>query len=67
MRISRQPSAIQIVINKKEKPPKVVEYFNYLCIVIIYNVRRTREIKSRISAAEAAFNSKKTFFTSLLD
>jgi hypothetical protein len=32
MRISRQPSSIQIIIDYKQ--PKEVEYFNYLCNTI---------------------------------
>jgi hypothetical protein len=43
-----------------------VEYFNYLGSVITNDARCTREIKSRIAMAKAAFN-KKTLFTSKLD
>jgi hypothetical protein len=44
-----------------------VEYFNYLGSIITNGERCTREIKSRIVMAKAAFNKKKTFFTSKLD
>jgi hypothetical protein len=35
--------------------------------VYIYDASSTREIKSRIAMAKAAFNKKKTLFTSKLD
>jgi hypothetical protein len=44
-----------------------VEYFNYLDSVITNDARCTCEIKSRIAMAKAAFNKKKTLFTSKLD
>jgi hypothetical protein len=65
MRISRQPSPIKIMINQKQL--ENVEYFNYLGSMITNDARCTREIKSRISIATAAFNKKKTLFTSKLD
>jgi hypothetical protein len=43
-----------------------VEYFSYLGSTIT-NDRCTREIKSRIAMAKAAFNKKKNLFTSKLD
>jgi hypothetical protein len=43
-----------------------VEYFNYLGS-ITNDARCTREIKSRIAMAKAAFNKKTTLFTSKLD
>jgi hypothetical protein len=43
-----------------------VEYFNYLGSVITSDARCTREIKSRIAMAKAAFN-KKILFISKLD
>jgi hypothetical protein len=43
-----------------------VEYFNYLGSVIRSDARCTRDIKSRIAMAKAAFN-KKTLFTSKMD
>jgi hypothetical protein len=65
MRISRQPSPIQILIDQRQ--PKNVEYFNYFCSMITNDVRFTREIKARIAIANAVFNKKKTLFTSKLD
>jgi hypothetical protein len=44
-----------------------VEYFNYLGSIITNDARFTREIKSRIAMAKAAFNKKKNLFTSKLD
>jgi hypothetical protein len=44
-----------------------VEYFNHLGSKIINDTRCTREIKSKIAMAKAAFNRKKTPFTSKLD
>jgi hypothetical protein len=56
----RQPSPIKIVIDQKQL--ENVEYFSYLGRVI-NDARCTREIKSRIAMAKAAFN-KKNLFTS---
>jgi hypothetical protein len=44
-----------------------VEEFNYLGSMITNDPRCTREIKARIVMAKAAFNKKKTLFTSKLD
>ena len=44
MRISRQTSSVQMMIDQKQ--PKNVEYFNYLGSVIANDARCTREIKS---------------------
>jgi len=44
--------------------PENVKYFNYLGSMIINDVRCTCEIKSSIVMAKAAFNKKKTPFTS---
>jgi hypothetical protein len=44
-----------------------VEYFNCFGGMITNDARCTREIKSRIAMAKAAFNKKKTLFTSKLD
>jgi hypothetical protein len=64
-RIERQPSPIQITIDKKQ--PENVEYFNHLGVVI----RCTREIMFRIAMTKAEFNKKKkknnNLFTSKLD
>jgi hypothetical protein len=58
-RISRQPSPIKIMIDQKQL--QNVEYFNYLGSVITNDARCTREIKSRIAMAKAAFKKKNTF------
>jgi hypothetical protein len=65
MRISRQPYPIKIMVHQKQLG--TVEYFNYLCSMITNDARCTREIKSRNAMAKAAFNKKKTLFTSKLD
>jgi hypothetical protein len=65
MRISRQPSPRKIMIDQKQL--ENVEYFNYLGSIIANDARCTRGIKSRIAMAKAAFNKKKTLFTSKLD
>jgi ribosomal protein RSM22 (predicted rRNA methylase) len=58
MKISRQPSPLQIMIDRKQ--PKNVRYFKYLGSMITTDARCTHEIKSRTATATAAFN-KKTF------
>jgi hypothetical protein len=65
MRISRQPSPMGIMIDQKQL--EKMEYFNYLGSMITNDARCTREIKSRIAMAKAAFNKKKNLFTSKLD
>ena len=65
MRISRQPSPIQLM--KDQKQLENVEYFSYLCSMIMNDAQCTQEIKSRIAKAKAAFNKKRTFFTSNMD
>jgi hypothetical protein len=65
MRISRQPTPLQIKIGKK--PVENVKEFNYLGSMNTNDARCTREIKARIAMAKAAFNRKKTVFTSKLD
>jgi hypothetical protein len=57
MRISMQPSPIKIMIDQKQL--ENVEYFNYLGSMITNDARSTREIKSRIAMAKAAFSKKK--------
>jgi hypothetical protein len=57
MRISRQPHPIKIMIDEKQL--ENVEYFNYLGSMITNGARCTREIKSRIAMAKAAFNKRK--------
>jgi hypothetical protein len=55
MRISRQPSPVQIIIDKKQ--PENAEYFKTLGSMVNY-ARCTCKIKSRISMTKAAFNRK---------
>jgi hypothetical protein len=62
MRISRQPSPVQIMIDQKQ--PENVEYFNYLGSMITNCARCTREIKYKIAMAKEEFN--KALFTSKL-
>jgi hypothetical protein len=64
MRISRQPSTVEITIDQKQ--PENVEYFNYLGSVTTSHARCTLEIKSRIARAKAPFNNK-AFFNSKFD
>ena len=64
MRISRQPSPVTNMIDQKQL--ENVECFKYLGSLLTNDGRSTREIKSRIAIAKAAF-SKKTLFTSKLD
>jgi hypothetical protein len=65
VRISRQSTPLQIKIDTN--PVENVEEFNYLGSTITNDIRCTREIKSRIVMAKAAFNKKNTLFTSKLD
>jgi hypothetical protein len=65
MSISRQPAPMKIMIDQKQL--ENVEYFNYLDSMITNDARCTREIKSRIAMAKAAFNKKKNLFTSKLE
>ena len=65
MRISRQPSPVTIMIDQKQL--ENVECFNFLGSILTNDGRCTCEIKSRIAIAKAAFNKKKTLFTSKLD
>jgi len=50
-----------------EKQPENVEHFNYLCSMITKDAKCSREIKSRIAVAKAAFDKKKSLFISKLD
>jgi hypothetical protein len=59
MKISRQPSPVQIMTDQKQL--ENVEYFNYFGSMITSDARCTREIKSRSTMAIAALNKKKTF------
>ena len=65
MRISREPSPLQIMIDQKQL--ENMEYFNYLGGIITNDARCTCENKSRIAMGKAAFKRKKTLFTSKLD
>jgi hypothetical protein len=65
MRISRQPSAVTIMIDQKQL--ENVECFKYLGSILTNDGRCTCEIKSRIAMAKAAFSRRKTLFTRKLD
>jgi ABC-type polysaccharide/polyol phosphate transport system ATPase subunit len=65
IRISRQPTPLQIKINNK--PVENVVEFKYLDSMIKYDARCAQEIKARIAMAKAAFNRKKILFTRKLD
>ena len=65
MRISRQPSPVTIMIDQKQL--ENVECYKCLGSMLTNDGRCTREIKSRIAMAKAAFNKMKTLFTSKFD
>ena len=65
MVISRQPSPVTIMLDQKQL--ENVECFKYLGSLLTNDGRYTREIKSRIAMAKAAFSKKNTLFTSKLD
>jgi hypothetical protein len=65
MRISRQPLSVKIMIDQKQL--ENVESFQYLGSILTNDGRCTCEIKCRTAMAKAAFNKKKTIFTSTLD
>jgi hypothetical protein len=65
--ISRQPSAIQIMIDQEQPENVDYVYFNYLSNMLTKDARCIREIKSRIATAGAAFNQNNNFFVSKLD
>jgi hypothetical protein len=62
MRISRQTSEIEIMVEQNE--PVNVQYFDSLDSIRTNNARRTSEIKSRVATA---FTKKATTFPSKLD
>jgi hypothetical protein len=64
MRISREPFPLEIMTDQKRM--ENVEYFNYLGN-IKKDARCIRDIKTRNANAKAAFNRKKTLFTSKLN
>jgi hypothetical protein len=65
IRISRQPSPVQIITDQKQL--QNVEYFKYTCSLITNDARCTPEIESIIAIAKAEFNNKKILFTSESD
>ena len=60
MTISRHPSPVTIMIDQKQL--ENVECFKYLGSMLTNDGRCTREIKSRIAMAKAAFNKTRTFY-----
>jgi hypothetical protein len=64
MKISRQPTPLEIKMDKK--PVENMEGFNYLGSMITNDIRCTLEIKTRIAMAKAAFIRNKTLFTNKL-
>jgi hypothetical protein len=65
MRIFRVPFSLRITADQKQL--ENVEYFNCLGSMIQNNARYICEIKARIAMAKAAFNRKKTLFSSKLN
>jgi hypothetical protein len=60
MRISRQPSPVQIRMDQKQF--ENMEYFNSSGNLITDDAKYTSEIKSRIVMAQAVFSKRKIFF-----
>jgi hypothetical protein len=65
MRISRQSLPVKLIIDRKQLDN--VESFKYLGSILTNDGRCTCEIKCTIAMAKAAFNKKRTLFTSTLD
>jgi hypothetical protein len=65
MRISRQPSPVKIIIDQKQL--ENVVSFKYLGSILTNDGRCACEIKCRIAMDKAAFNKKRTLFTSTLN
>jgi hypothetical protein len=65
MRISRQPSPVEIMIELKQR--ENVESFKYLGSTLTNDGRCICEVKCRIAMAKAAFNKKRILCTSTLD
>jgi hypothetical protein len=65
MRISRQPFPVKIIIDQKQQ--ENVKCFKYLGNILTNDGRCTCEVKCMIAMAKAAFNKKRTLFTSTLD
>ena len=57
----------KLCIIRKKLQLENVECFKYLGSMLTNDGRCTCEIKSRIAMAKAAFNKKKTLFTSAMD
>jgi len=55
------------IVEADQKQLENVECFKYLGSLLTNDGRCTREIKSRIAMAKAAFSKKKTLFTSKLN
>jgi hypothetical protein len=66
MRISRQPFPVKIMVDQKQLE-NVEFFFKYLGSILTNDGKCTYEIKYRTAMAKAAFNKKKTLFTSTLD
>jgi hypothetical protein len=64
MKIARQPSRKQIIMNQKQ--PENVEYFNYFGILITKKATYTGEIKSGVATTKSAFKTKNTVSPSKL-
>jgi len=64
-RISRQTFPGKIMLDQKQL--ENVESFKYLGSILTNDGRCTCEIKCRIAMAKAAFNKKRTLFTSTLN
>jgi hypothetical protein len=62
MRISRQAAIMQVMMHQKSAGKSGI--FRRFCGMITKDARCTREIKSRVSMANAAFDKKKIIFTS---
>jgi len=65
MRISDQPSQVQIKVDQNQMG--IVEYFSCLGSLITNDARCTRDTKSWIAMANTALNEKKNLFASKLD
>ena len=53
MRISKQPSPVQIMTDQKQQNE---EYFKYLGSIVTNDARRISKIKSRTAKPKAVFN-----------
>jgi len=65
MRISRQTFPTKIMIDQKQQ--ENVESIKYLGSMLTNDERCTCEMKSRTAIAKAAFNKKRSLFSSTLD